>query len=94
MERAPAPFGGSRLRSITWAVLLLPLFGVTRMRRQTSKLVRILFLASLILGGAVVTATLNGCGGSSAQAEKSYSVTVTATSGTLQHSAVVTLNVE
>jgi hypothetical protein len=93
MESAPAPFAGRRLRSVAWAVPLLPLFGVVGMRRRRDKLVRILFLASLILGGIVVSGTLTGCG-STKQAEKIYSVTITATSGNLQHSATVTLNIQ
>jgi hypothetical protein len=97
MESVPAPPAGRGLKSIAWATLVLPLFGVARMRRQGSKLLRILFLAWLLVGGIVVSATLTGCGsmnGFFAQAEKSYSVTVTATGGSLQHSAIVTLNVE
>jgi len=93
MERAPASFAGRRPRPITWAVFLLPLLGVVGMRRRRGKLVRISFLASLILSGIVFSGTLTGCG-SAKQAEKNYSVTVTATSGSLQHSAIVTLNVE
>jgi hypothetical protein len=93
MERAPASFAGRRPRPIIWAVFLLPLLGVVGMRRRRGKLVRISFLASLILSGIVFSGTLTGCG-SSKPAEKNYSVTITATSGSLQHSALVTLNVE
>jgi hypothetical protein len=67
------------------------------MRRNGGKLLRILSLALLMVGGIVVSAALTGCGSTNgffAQAEKTYSVTVTATGGSLQHSAIVTLNVQ
>jgi hypothetical protein len=73
------------------ALLLLPLIGAKRMRKQARRW----FALLLVLGGLATAATLSGCGGSFfAQAAKSYAVTVTATSGNASHSSVATLNIE
>jgi hypothetical protein len=51
----------------------------------------------LLIAGMTAMAGLSGCGSTTgffAQAQKSYTVTVTATSGTLSHSTTMTLTVE
>ena len=61
---------------------------------------KILFtlLCLLVLaGGLVATTAISGCGtagGFFAQAQQSYDVTITATAGGVQHSAVVSLEVQ
>ena len=70
----------SRLAPVALGLLLLPLAGMRRIRNGMRKAV--LPLCSLLLLGGMVA--LTGCAGSS-QAQ-SYNITVTATSGTLQHS--------
>lgn len=76
------------------ALLFLPLFCLRRRRRTMTRLLAIL----LFVFGSVATLGLTGCGSNSngffGQAQKSYSATVTATSGTLVHTSTVTLNVE
>jgi uncharacterized lipoprotein YmbA len=48
----------------------------------------------LVLLMAGLTAMLSGCGSSNAPPPQTYTLTVTATSGTLQHSQIVTLLVQ
>jgi hypothetical protein len=51
-------------------------------------------LAVFILAGAFLAVGLTGCGGNSTVKPQSYSLTITATSGTLTHSVGVTLTVK
>jgi hypothetical protein len=70
------------------ALLLLPLWSMRRAARKW-------FVFVILLGGMAVSSLLTGCGGSYfSQAPQSYSVTITATSGSVTHRGVVTLNVE
>jgi len=86
---------GSRLAPLALALLLLPFS--KRMRRSARRLGRIGHIALLLIltGAALVGAT--GCGaktGYFAQPQKTYTVTVTGTSGNLSHAATVNLTVE
>ncbi len=78
--------------SVSLAMLLLPLFGLRR-RRKAGPL-----MMPLLLIVAACTMTLTGCGtnlnGYFGQPQKSYTITVTATSGTLVHTSTINLNVE
>jgi hypothetical protein len=92
----PAPSVGRRLAPLALALLFLPIIGAGRMRRYGRHMSRslsiVILLSSLAAGFA-----LTGCGsrnGFFAQAPQSYNVTITATSGGLQHSASVTLQVQ
>ena len=83
------PIGGG----IVLALLLLPL-GINRnLRKRLNGRMLLLFL---LLAGT--TAAMSGCGGSSnspsMQTAQTYTLTVTATSGTLVHSPTVTLTVQ
>ena len=74
--------------------LLLPLLGLRKLRRR---LLRCLAYFLVALAATVGASSLIGCatsGGFFGQAEHSYSLTITAVSGTLQHSTVITLKVE
>ncbi len=85
-----APSIGSRLATTSLALLLVPLFGASRMRRGGRKPGP--WLCLLLLAG-MATTLLSGCGGGGfAQSPKSYPLTITATSGALQHTTSVTLN--
>jgi hypothetical protein len=82
--------------TVPWfAVLLLPLLGVRPLRRKLRRLplsVRALLLCALALGGM---ASLSGCGGGYfGPTPQTVTLTVTGTSGTLQHSTTVTLTVQ
>jgi sugar lactone lactonase YvrE len=78
------------------ALLLLPLAG--RFRRAGRRLSRMLSLLLLVAAGLAAAAALNGCGGLSSgyfgQAPATFAITVTGNSGSLNHSASVSLTVE
>ena len=79
---------------ILLGVLILPFAGSRRMRKGAG---RYLWILIVLLGGAAVTTGLTGCGtgnGFFGQAPQTYHITITATSGTIQHSVNVTLNVQ
>ncbi|MDE1175041.1 MAG: Ig-like domain repeat protein [Edaphobacter sp.] len=79
---------------LSFALLLLPLAGVRRMRWATGRLGRVLFAALLLAGTVVGVGSLTGCGsGSTAQAATNYNVTVTATAGSVQRTSQLTLSV-
>jgi hypothetical protein len=79
-----------------FALLLLPFAGSHRWRASGRQLRRLLG-AVLIVFSLAATFALTGCGvnnGYFAQQPQNYSITVTATSGSIAHSTVVTLNVQ
>lgn len=78
---------------IAFAFLFLPLFGARRMRRVAQKLGRGTSVALLLLLSFGAVAGLSGCDGGSKAAvqSQSYTITVIATSGSVQHSSNFTL---
>jgi hypothetical protein len=80
----------------TLALILLPFAG--RMRRGGRALQRCGLMLLLLIAGLGATAGLMGCGAKSSgyfgQAEQTYHVVITATSGPLSHSTTVTLTVQ
>ena len=80
---------------VFWGLLLLPFAG--GMRRAGKRLGRAISVLLLMIAGLTAMASLNGCGSSNGffgQQQKTYVVTVIATSGRLSHSANLTLTVE
>ena len=80
---------GCGLIPVALAFLFLPLAGTKRMRREGRRFGRLACMLLLVLAGLGATAALTGCGshsnfGNNAQ---SYTVTITAASGTIQHTA-------
>ncbi len=89
-----SPTFGRRLAPLTFALFLLPLVGASRLRRQGRRLSRLTALV-LLLGCTLAGTMMTGCGGTIKNAaEKSYTITITATSGTAQQTAQVTLVVQ
>ena len=85
---------GRKLAPLTLAFLLIPLFGARKLRRQGRRLSRLACLM-LLLGCSLAGVVMTGCGGAAfKQSVQTYTVTVTSTSGNMQHSASVTLVVE
>ena len=86
----PRPLAAS---SLPWpsALFLLPLLGARRMRRQGRRYYRLAILL-LLLGSTLVGAMMTGCGGGTIKSvAQDFTLTVTATSGNVQHTAPVTL---
>jgi hypothetical protein len=78
-----------------WAVLLLPFALATR--RRGKRLRQAVSLLLMLAAGIGATAGLSGCGTTSglfSQQQESYTITVTATAGTLTHSTQLILTVE
>jgi hypothetical protein len=83
--------------SIVLGLLLLPLAGARRMRRSASAAGRYIFMMLVLLAGVLTTMGLTGCGthnGFFGHAPQTYKITITATSGTIQHSVNTTLIVQ
>jgi hypothetical protein len=83
--------------SIALGLLLLPLAGARRMRRSGRAAGRYIFTMLVLLAGAVTATGLTGCGshnGFFGHAPQTYNITITATSGTIQHSVNTTLTVQ
>jgi len=81
--------------SFALALLMLP-FATSRRIRKSSR--RYFYLLIVLLGGVAATTGLTGCGyngnGFFGEAPQTYNITITATSGTIQHSVHVKLNVQ
>jgi DNA-binding beta-propeller fold protein YncE len=93
LRREGLPYG--HLPRVLLSLLLLPFVG--GWRRVGKGLGRTLSVIALLVVGSAALAGLSGCssgGGFFAQQTQSYTVTVTATSGTLSHSTTVTFTVE
>jgi hypothetical protein len=83
--------------SMALGLLLLPFAGARRMRRSGRAAGRYIFLTLVLLAGAVATAGLTGCAshnGFFGHAPQTYNITITATSGSIQHSVNATLTVQ
>ena len=89
---APADTGTKR-SPLAWALVLIPLLGLSRLRRQGRRLSRLATLL-LLLGCTLAGALVTGCGSSVSLVEHDYSVVVTATSGKVTHNIPVTLDVQ
>jgi len=83
------------LPPVALGFLLLPLVGIRRRLGKT--LGRMIFTFLLLAAGAYAMAGLSGCAatsGLSGKPPQTYTMTVTATSGTLSHATTVTLTLE
>jgi hypothetical protein len=94
LAKLESPSIGRKLAPFTLALILIPLLGVGRMRRQGRRLSRLASLL-LLLGCTLAGVMMTGCGGATLKlTEQNYSITVTSTSGNMQHTASVTLQVQ
>ena len=92
--QAPPPRSSGRYAA-PFALALLLLFGVGGLRKRGRHLLRHLICVALLLAGGAAATLMSGCGGGFfTQSPENYTVTITATCGTLQHSTSVTLNVQ
>jgi CSLREA domain-containing protein len=93
VQTPPRPASGRKLQSLTLAFLLL--FGIGGLRRRGKQLRRLLCIAILVVAGGAAT-LIGGCGGGGYfdQAPHTYTITVTATAGTVVKQATFTLNVQ
>ncbi len=87
---------GERLRPMLWGMLLLPF--ALRMRRAARKLSHLVCLLMVALAGTCLVLQLSGCGttpsGFFGQQQKTYTLVITATSGTVSRSTHVNLTVQ
>jgi hypothetical protein len=87
-----APLSGRFRVPLALAFLLLPLIGARRLRRHGKNFNRLWCALLLLLGMAAVG--LSGCGGhTNSPAPTTYTLTITAASGSVQHTTAVTLTV-
>jgi hypothetical protein len=96
-ERQPGTGGNlaTRWAPFSLALLLLPFVG--RLRKTGKRFSRMLPILLLLVASLAAMAGMSGCGstvGYFGQAQKTYTVGVTGTSGTLSHTSNVTLIVE
>jgi hypothetical protein len=82
---------GNTIPPVLWGVLLLPF--AMRLRRAGKRFGGRLAVLVLLAAGCAAMAGMSGCGGSSSSS-KTYTMTVTAISGSLSHATTITLTVE
>ena len=93
LDRAHPP--GQKVPPLLWGMLLLPFAG--KLRRCSRRLRRMASMLLLFAAGVAAVSGLSGCGSSTglfSHRQQTYTVTITATSGTLSHSTTVVLTVE
>ncbi len=86
---------GRDAKLLLLGLLLLPFAGLRRVRRSLAG--RCFVIALTMVMGIVGMTALSGCGATSGfngQSVKNYTITVTATCGSIQHSSTVNLNVQ
>jgi hypothetical protein len=94
LAKLVSPSIGRKLAPLTLALLLIPLLGAGRLRRQGRRLSRLASIL-LLLGCTLAGAMMTGCGGAAfKESDQIYTILVTGTSGNMQHTASVTLTLQ
>jgi hypothetical protein len=91
-QHTPGQLVATGLSTLALCLLLLPLRSVRRLRKSSRW-----FLLSLFAISFAMLTALTGCGSSTGffgQSQQSYTITATATSGDVEHTASVSLTVE
>jgi Bacterial Ig-like domain (group 3) len=86
---------GRQISLALWGFLLLPFAG--KLRRAGRRLTKSASLLILLAAGVAAAAGLSSCGSSNGffgHPQQAYTLTITATSGSVSHSTTVTLTVE
>jgi hypothetical protein len=86
---------GRQIPLALWGILLLPFAG--KLRRAGRRLTQSASLLILLAAGVAAAAGLSSCSSSSGffgHPQQAYTLTITATSGSVSHSTTVTLTVE
>jgi hypothetical protein len=88
------PSNSRQIPSVLWGILLLPF--AARLRKAGRRLGRVLSVLLLLVASLTAIAGLSGCGnnGYFGQTPTTYTIQVTATSGSLSHTIDFTLTVE
>jgi len=79
--------------AIALGLLLIPIGCSRRTRKRLSKL----SVVAVLLGGVLSSMIITGCGSSGGffrQESQNYTLTITATSGSVKHVATITLNIQ
>lgn len=88
----PSMLGGNNIYPVALGLLLLPFTG--RLRRISKRWSQLACLLLLIAAGAAIATGVTGCGGATSPPSTTYTMTLTATSGSLSHSATLNLTVQ
>lgn len=89
----PMRTGGGLVPAVL-ALLLLPVAGARKIRREGRRLNGLLCLLLLALSGIAAATTLTGCGSKAMRGFSQYTINVMATSGSIQQSTTVGLNLQ
>jgi len=92
MKERPSSARG--MSSLVLALLLLPVAGARRLRRSGQRMGR--YIAVLLLAAAALagSTSLSGCGAGVNDIPANYSITITASSGAIQHNVAVNLDLQ
>ena len=88
----PSMLNGNSIYTVALGLLLLPFTG--RLRRISKRWSQLACLLLLVAAGAAIATGVTGCGGATSPPSTTYTMTLTATSGSLSHSATLNLTVQ
>ena len=92
MKGQPSSVRG--MGSLVLALMLLPLAGARRLRRSGQRMSRYLTILLLAAASMAGTVGLSGCGSGVKDIPANYTLTITASSGAVQHTVAVNLDMQ